>query len=59
MTKTKPWFLSKTIVTSGAAFGVAVAVAAGLFDVETGTKIEGLLVPLIFTFLRMGAKELT
>lgn len=52
--KTKPWFLSKTIITSGIAFGVALATGAGLLDVETGAKVEGLLVPLIFVFLRMG-----
>ena len=58
MQKEKPWFLSKTIITSGVAFAVAVATAAGFVDTETGIKIEALLVPLIFAFLRIGDKEL-
>jgi hypothetical protein len=41
MSQQKPWFLSKTIITSGVAFAVAVATAAGLLDAETGAKIEG------------------
>lgn len=59
MKTSKPWFLSKTVITSGAAFGVALATAAGLVDLETGAKLEGLLVPLILTFLRVGNTELT
>jgi hypothetical protein len=59
MTGAKPWFLSKTIITSGLAFGVAVATSSGVLDVETGTKIQGLLIPLVLTFLRVGNKELT
>ncbi|MBM4327953.1 MAG: hypothetical protein AB1473_19075 [Thermodesulfobacteriota bacterium] len=55
----KPWYLSRTIIVSGVAFAVALATAAGLIDVETGAKIEGLLVPLILTFLRLGDAELT
>ena len=58
MSGKKPWFLSKTIITSGVAFGVALATSGGLLDTETGTKIEALLVPLILTFLRIGNKEL-
>ncbi len=58
MSDTKPWFLSKTIITSGVAFLVAIATSAGLVDLETGTKLESLLVPLLFIFLRMGDKEL-
>ncbi len=54
MEKTKPWFLSKTVITSGGAFVVALATAAGFVDQETGLKIEALLVPLILTFLRLG-----
>lgn len=54
MEKTKPWFLSKTVITSGAAFVVALVTAVGLVDQETGLKIESLLVPLILTFLRLG-----
>ncbi|MEW6110642.1 MAG: hypothetical protein AB1664_00805 [Thermodesulfobacteriota bacterium] len=54
----KPWYLSRTIIVSGVAFAVALATAAGLIDVETGAKIEGLLVPLILTFLRLGDAEL-
>lgn len=54
MNGTKPWYLSKTIITSGIAFIVAVVTAAGVIDVETGVKFEALLVPLIFTFLRLG-----
>jgi hypothetical protein len=55
----KPWYLSRTIIVSGVAFAVALATAAGLIDVDTGAKIEGLLVPLILTFLRLGDAELT
>jgi hypothetical protein len=58
MPQTKPWFLSKTIITSGVAFAIAVATAAGILDSETGAKIEGLLIPLILTFLRLGDQEL-
>ncbi len=59
MTGAKPWFLSKTIITSGVAFGVAVATSSGALDIETGAKIQGLLIPLVLTFLRVGNKELT
>ena len=55
----KPWYLSRTIIVSGVAFAVALATAAGLIDVDTGAKIEGLLVPLILTFLGLGDAELT
>ncbi len=55
--QTKPWFLSKTIITSGVAFAVATATAAGVLDAETGIKAEGLILPLVFAFLRLGAKE--
>ncbi|MFH0821503.1 MAG: hypothetical protein V2B18_02040 [Pseudomonadota bacterium] len=51
---TKPWYLSKTIITSGMAFFVAVLTCSGVLDAETGAKIEALMVPLLFTFLRMG-----
>jgi hypothetical protein len=54
MMESKPWFLSKTIITSGIAFGVALLTGAGVIDMEMGTKIEMLLVPLILTFLRIG-----
>jgi hypothetical protein len=57
--ESKPWYLSKTLITSAVAFGVAVATAAGFIDAEAGVKIEGLLVPLIFAFLRIGDTELT
>ncbi len=58
MSDQKPWFVSKTIITSGVAFAVAIATAAGLLDAETGAKIQGLLIPLILTFLRLGDQEL-
>jgi hypothetical protein len=54
MSRTKPWYLSRTVITSGVAFGVALASAAGLLDAEAATKIEALLIPLILTFLRLG-----
>lgn len=54
----KEWWKSKTIWTSGIAFAVAIATAVGVLDAETGTKIEGLMVPLIFAFLRIGDKQL-
>lgn len=53
---TKKWWESKTIWTSGIAFAVAIATTLGALDLETGAKIEGLLVPLIFAFLRLGDK---
>ncbi len=58
MSEQKPWFVSKTIITSGVAFVVAIVTAAGLIDAETGAKIEGLLIPLILTFMRLGDQEL-
>jgi len=58
MNEQKPWFLSKTVITSGVAFAVAVAATAGLIDEETGIKIQTLLIPLIFAFLRFGNQEL-
>jgi hypothetical protein len=57
MPNQKPWYLSKTIITSGVAFAVAVGTTVGLVDNETGLKIESLLLPLIFTFLRVADKE--
>ena len=54
----KEWWRSKTIWTSGCAFAVAVATTLGFLDLETGAKIEGLLVPMIFAFLRIGDKQL-
>jgi hypothetical protein len=54
MEKAKPWYLSKTLITSGVAFLVALAATMGVLDQETGLKIESLLVPLILTFLRLG-----
>lgn len=56
---TKPWYESKTIWTTGVAFGVALATTFGVIEVETGLKLESLLVPLIFAFLRIGDTELT
>jgi hypothetical protein len=53
---TKKWWESKTIWTSGVAFAVAIATTVGVLDVETGVKVEALLVPLIFAFLRLGDK---
>lgn len=58
MSMEKPWFLSKTIITSGVAFALAVAISAGLIDPEAGAKAQGLLIPLILTFLRLGKEEL-
>jgi hypothetical protein len=58
MSDQKPWFISKTIITSGVAFALAIATASGLLDAETGAKIQGLLIPLILTFLRLGDQEL-
>ncbi len=58
MQNQKPWFLSRTVITSGAAFGVALATASGLVDTDTGLKVEALLAPLILAFLRVGHKEL-
>ncbi len=58
MNGTKPWYLSKTIITSGVAFAVAIATSAGVIDLETGAKIQGLLIPLMLTFLRVSDKEL-
>lgn len=55
---TKEWWKSKTIWTSGVAFAVAIATTVGALDLETGAKVEGLLVPLIFACLRVGDKEL-
>jgi hypothetical protein len=55
----KPWYLSKTIITSGGAFAVAIGTGAGLIDADTGVKIQGILLPMIFTFLRIGDKEVT
>jgi len=51
----KPWFLSKTIIASGVAFAIAMLTGAGLIDTETGMKIESLILPLIFVFLRLGS----
>ncbi len=59
MPEQKPWYCSKTVLTSGVAFGVAVATAAGVVDNDTGLKLEGLLLPLILTFLRLANKEVT
>jgi hypothetical protein len=50
----KPWYFSKTLITSGIAFVVAVVTASGVLDVETGLKVEALLVPMILAFLRIG-----
>ena len=55
----KKWFESKTVVTSGIAAGVAAASLLGAVDTQSAMKIEGLLLPLITTFLRFGGKELT
>jgi len=54
----KTWYMSKTIITSVIAFLVAVLTGAGIFSVEDGTKIESLLIPLIFVFLRIGDKPI-
>jgi hypothetical protein len=54
----KAWWKSKTLITSGVAFGVAVATALGVLDNEAGMKIEALLVPLILAFLRIGKEEI-
>ena len=54
----KEWWKSKTIWTSGVALAVAIATTVGALDLETGAKVEGLLVPLIFAFLRVGDTEL-
>jgi hypothetical protein len=54
----KNWWKSKTIWTSGAAFIVGIGTAAGFIDTEMGLKIEGCLVPLILTFLKMNNTEL-
>jgi len=51
---TKPWYLSKTIITSAIAFSVALATALNILSIEDGMKVEALLVPLILTFLRLG-----
>ncbi len=56
---TKEWWKSKTLWTSAVAFAVAIATTAGALDLETGAKVEGLLLPLIFAFLRIGDTELT
>ena len=58
-TTSKKWFESKTIVTSGIAAGVAAASLFGVVDAQSAMKIEGLLIPVITTFLRLGNKELT
>jgi len=55
----KEWWKSKTLWTSGFAFVAALATAAGLVSVETFSKVEGLLLPLIFVFLRIGDEPLT
>ena len=55
---TKEWWKSKTLWTAGVALGVAVATTLGALDLETGAKIEALLVPLIFAFLRLGDKPI-
>lgn len=47
----------KTLITSGVAFVIAILTAIGAVDVETGLKVEALLVPLIFAFLRMGVED--
>lgn len=57
-TNTKPWWTSKTLITSSAAFAVAVATTFGMIDLEAAAKIEALLVPLILAFLRLGDAEL-
>jgi hypothetical protein len=54
MENTKPWYLSKTVITSGVAFAVALSAGLGIIDQETGLKVESLLIPLILTFLRIG-----
>ena len=54
----KKWFESKTVVTSGIAVGVATATLLGAVDAQSAVKIEGLLIPLITAFLRLGNKEL-
>jgi len=58
-TNVKPWWTSKTLITSAVAFGVAVASTFGVVDAEAAAKIEALLVPLIFAFLRIGDSTLT
>ena len=58
MENAKPWYLSKTIITSGVAFAVALITSIGIIDADTGTKIQGLLIPLMLTFLRVGNAEL-
>ena len=57
-TNVKPWWTSKTLITSAVAFGVALATTFGLVDFEAAAKIEALLVPLILAFLRLGDTEL-
>lgn len=57
-TNVKPWWSSKTLITSAVAFGVALAGTLGLVDLESAAKIEALLVPLILAFLRLGDAEL-
>ncbi len=57
--RSKSWYLSKTLITSAVAFAVAVATAAGWLDSETGAKVEALIVPLLFVFLRIGDTELS
>ena len=57
-TNNKKWFESKTVVTSGIAAGVAAASLLGVVDAQSAMKIEGLIIPLIATFLRLGNKEL-
>jgi hypothetical protein len=49
----KPWYQSKTIWTSLVGFVVAVAVAVGYVDNETGLKLAGLILPVLFMFLRI------
>jgi len=57
-TNAKPWWTSKTLLTSAVAFGVALATTFGVVDIEAAAKIEALLVPLILAFLRIGDTEL-
>ena len=56
-TQAKKWFESKTVVTSGVAVGVAAASLLGAVDAESAIKMEGLLIPVITAFLRLGNKQ--
>lgn len=44
---------SKTVITSAIGFVVAILVAVGWIDNETGAKVGAMLLPLLFIFLRI------